>query len=575
MAFCWAQPQSALQVATTDTSAMANAFRAAQNLLVSAPDSAILILQTQWSNIPSDARQLVGLSYFLARAEARFTAVDMIACMQECDSAMRYRRDDHEEDEAAINVWKARIFTSIGDYAIAYRLIEGALGVYSTLGDVRRMAECNNELGWVHYVQEQYALAERRWGAMLAQSRVIPDLRLEAVALRRVGPACLYLYDPDDIGHAYYDSALVASRMLGDPQELARIHSNIGNMDSALFYARVSGDEALLHTIMHTAGIIGMKEGDPGPGLKYCGQALRFARRVGHRMLERDAAACLCDAFKLAGRWKEAFEAMEEWRGVNDRMISSRSRDEIAMRAVGRDFEARAREDSIAHSAELLRLESAMTIEQLRADRNRNRALALGVGGLLLLGAVAVVYRIDRKRRRERFERDAARLQTQVLRTQMNPHFIFNALNSINNYVQENERDLASGFLTKFARLMRLVLENSRHNEVPLVQDMEALRLYMDMERARLNNRFQYAIEIDPEIDQENIMVPPLVLQPFVENAIWHGLSRKEGEGHLLLTVKQEGGMLVMAIEDDGVGRNADEIPFLPTRHRRIHLAQA
>ncbi|MBK8498696.1 MAG: histidine kinase [Flavobacteriales bacterium] len=138
-------------------------------------------------------------------------------------------------------------------------------------------------------------------------------------------------------------------------------------------------------------------------------------------------------------------------------------------------------------------------------------------------------------------KRDAARMQAQVLRTQMNPHFIFNALNSINNYVHENERDLASGFLTKFARLMRLVLENSRYNEVPLNQDLEALRLYMDLERARTNNKFDYAIEVDPAIDQESAMVLPLVLQPFVENAIWHGLSRKEGKGHLVLCVKRGG----------------------------------
>ena len=181
----------------------------------------------------------------------------------------------------------------------------------------------------------------------------------------------------------------------------------------------------------------------------------------------------------------------------------------------------------------------------------------LGGVAVLVVFAGGLFALVDRKRRRERHERNAARLQTQILRTQMNPHFIFNALNSINDYVQSSEKELASGFLAKFARLMRLVLENSRHAEVPLVQDLEALRLYMDLERARMNEKFDYTIVVDPAIDQESTMVPPLVLQPFVENAIWHGLSRKEGKGHIELTVRRTDERLVMTVEDDGVGRSA------------------
>lgn len=548
-----------------DTTAMNRALESATRLASSFPDSAIGMLQQQWERASHEVRRRTGLKYYLTRAELRLNTVNMAACVQECDSAMRYCRTGHAEDEATVNTWKSRAFVEMGDYAIAHRLLDDALSVFSGLGDTRRIAECNNEIGWVHYMQEQYALAERSWRAMLAQAREVGDLRLEAIALRRVGLACLYLYDPDDLGLAYYDSALAASRILGDPRELAGIHSNMGRyMDSALYYAKASGDMAWYYRIMHTAGNERVNEGDASGALRYCEPVLAFAKRAGSRMLQRDAAACLCEAYQLLGRWKEAFLAQEEWRGINDQMVSSRSRDEIAMRALGREYEARAREDSILHGAELEKLESARTIERLRADRNRNSALALGAGALLLLAGGAALYRLDRKRRRERFDRDRARLETQVLRTQMNPHFIFNALNSINHYVQENERDLASGFLTKFARLMRLVLENSRHDEVPLASDMETLRLYMDLEQARMNNRFRYVVAIDPAIDQESTMVPPLVLQPFVENAIWHGLSRKEGAGLLRVQVKQVDGALLMTVEDDGVGRGKDQGPASP-----------
>ena len=93
----------------------------------------------------------------------------------------------------------------------------------------------------------------------------------------------------------------------------------------------------------------------------------------------------------------------------------------------------------------------------------------------------------------------------------MNPHFIFNALNSINAFVQRNDQDSASSYLSKFARVMRLVLENSRHAEVPLTDDLEALRGYMDLERMRMNKKFDFTIILDPSIDPEEVLVPPLV----------------------------------------------------------------
>src|SRR5690606_36181723 len=120
-----------------------------------------------------------------------------------------------------------------------------------------------------------------------------------------------------------------------------------------------------------------------------------------------------------------------------------------------------------------------------------------------------------------------------------------------------NDPDRATGYLTKFARLMRLVLENSRQAEVPLKDDLEAFDLYLQLERIRSGEKFDHEIKVDTGIDQEFVMVPPLVVQPFVENAIWHGMAGKEGKGHITLSVSIRGDDLVMAIEDDGVGRNA------------------
>ncbi|MEO8589552.1 MAG: histidine kinase [Flavobacteriales bacterium] len=531
--------------------------------ILSQPDSAIRILQAQWSRTSPAARELVGLDFYRTRAEARFNKQDMAGAKQDCDSAMRYCRIGRRElDMAWVNMLLGRLLAWSGDYGQASRLLEGSLAAYERNADYAHMIECNGHLGRVHFDQEQWALARRSWKAMLDLARRIGDHKAEAKALNAVGLAELYLVDPS-VGHAYYDSALVAARKLKDARLLASIHNNIGiHMDSALYFAKISGDQALVYSILHTTGVLLMRKGDLAKGFECCGQALTFARKQGNLGLERDALQCLSEAYRLSGDWKRAFQKMEEWQHINGQMISSRSRDETSMLAIAGDIRARQFEDSLRYTVELERIGKEKVIQSLRADRNRNRVFALGLGAVLLLGGTLVFFRIDRKRRRERFERDAARLQTQILRTQMNPHFIFNALNSINNYVQTSDRELASGFLTKFARLMRLVLENSRHTEVPLAQDLEAIRLYMDLERARMNEKFDYAIDVDPAIDQETTLVPPLVVQPFVENAIWHGISRKEGKGHIRLTVRREDTRLVLTIEDDGVGRSAAALPL-------------
>lgn len=150
----------------------------------------------------------------------------------------------------------------------------------------------------------------------------------------------------------------------------------------------------------------------------------------------------------------------------------------------------------------------------------------------------------------------------QVLRAQMNPHFIFNSLTSINKFVLKNETDAASNYLTKFSRLIRMVLTNSKKPMISLADELEMLRLYLEMEKLRFKEAFIYCFDMDETIDAENIFIPPLLLQPFVENAIWHGLMHKEGHGHLSIDFGMQHKVLHCVITDDGVGRaKASAIP--------------
>lgn len=163
--------------------------------------------------------------------------------------------------------------------------------------------------------------------------------------------------------------------------------------------------------------------------------------------------------------------------------------------------------------------------------------------------------RADREKELSLLQHRTAQLEMHALRAQMNPHFLFNSLNSINRFILQNNSDQASAYLTKFSRLMRLILQNSQNELVPLENELEALKLYLELEAVRFDHQFTYQVKIDENLDTTLLKVPPLIIQPYAENAIWHGLMHKEEKGHLLIELVGEGDFLICRIIDDGVGR--------------------
>ncbi len=154
------------------------------------------------------------------------------------------------------------------------------------------------------------------------------------------------------------------------------------------------------------------------------------------------------------------------------------------------------------------------------------------------------------------FEQQLAQVQMKALRAQMNPHFIFNCLNSIQLYTASNEAVKATDYLNRFSQLIRLVLENSRSERVTLHNELQALELYLQMEAMRFKDKLRYRIEIDVDLNADLIEIPPLLLQPYVENAIWHGLMHKPEGGCVEVKVTQpKADCLRIIITDDGIGR--------------------
>lgn len=176
----------------------------------------------------------------------------------------------------------------------------------------------------------------------------------------------------------------------------------------------------------------------------------------------------------------------------------------------------------------------------------------------LLIAIISIFYiaRVKSIRIKSNIQNQMIEIKLQALQSQMNPHFTFNALNSINNFILNNNTEKASHFLTTFSRLIRQILNNSKQPLVSLTDELQALKWYIELEQLRFENRFTYNITIYNNIDQDSIRIPPLMLQPYVENAIWHGLMYKEGKGNIDISISLSDDQLLFRITDDGIGRD-------------------
>lgn len=176
--------------------------------------------------------------------------------------------------------------------------------------------------------------------------------------------------------------------------------------------------------------------------------------------------------------------------------------------------------------------------------------------GLIVFG----VFYLTRYRQKQQNEKNTLmaklrEMENRALRAQMNPHFLFNTLNSLNYYIQKNEPQKASFHLKRFSRLMRLILNNSKKNLISLEDELEAIHIYIELESLRFDKKFNFRFFIEPDIKSSEIFLPPLLIQPYLENAIWHGLMQKESQGNLELKIIKRGNKINIIIEDDGIGR--------------------
>jgi len=215
-------------------------------------------------------------------------------------------------------------------------------------------------------------------------------------------------------------------------------------------------------------------------------------------------------------------------------------------------------------------------IQQAKLEREKfmRWVLIAGIGLLLVCGIIILrniilkrknekqrlehelaIQKLDSEKTKVQLQHEASEMEMQALRAQMNPHFIFNSLNSINRFILQNNKTQASEYLTKFSKLVRMILQNSQASLITLESELESLQLYLELEALRFDHHFDFKISVENDLDVSAIKVAPLIIQPYAENAIWHGLMNKEEKGHLEIKIYQEQQILCCKITDDGIGR--------------------
>ncbi|MBU2929072.1 histidine kinase [Winogradskyella psychrotolerans] len=296
--------------------------------------------------------------------------------------------------------------------------------------------------------------------------------------------------------------------------------------------------------------------------IPYLEKSMEEAGERGDLDVKLDATRKLSEVNARLGNTEKTIAYNEEYKDVVDELYA-RKRQEISQAA--RFSRNIAEQQNRITSLESDRALSKSTYE-LTQERNKSQQLIIYslIGGLILL--LITGFLMFKYIKQQRLANNLLALKS--LRSQMNPHFIFNALNSVNTFIATNDERTANKYLSDFSQLMRAVLENSEEDFIPLKKEIELLNLYTKLEHFRFQDKFDYTIDVDDAVDVEEFQIPPMLLQPYIENAVWHGLRYKRDKGHLNITIQPKSkDEITITISDDGIGRSRSKA--LKTDHQK------
>jgi len=291
--------------------------------------------------------------------------------------------------------------------------------------------------------------------------------------------------------------------------------------------------------------------------IPYLEKSIQQADEKEDLVVQKDATRKLSEVYRDIGEFNKASESYERYVEVVDELYIKKEQELSQAARFNKEIALKQNRIASLENERVLnesRYKLASQNQNLIEKNNQVQKWVIGSLILVALLLLAMAYIQYKNVKQHKYANNLLALKS--LRTQMNPHFIFNALNSVNSFIATNDERAANKYLSDFSLLMRAVLENSEEDFIPLVKEIELLQLYIGLEHSRFKDKFDYKITVDENLKVNEFVIPPMLLQPYVENAVWHGLRYKEEKGLLEISFEQlDSETVKINITDDGIGR--------------------
>ena len=455
------------------------------------------------------------------------------------------------------------LYSDLGDYVEAIKVGLEALTIAEAIGSRKMQSDIQSMIGVLYGKMGDYKKSLEYHLSAYEIDLESGDQRGISYAQNNIGIVYKNLGMTDSAIY-YYNKSLAIKRKLNDRygittglSNLGVIYKNEGKLDIALAYI----DEAILIAdssgmllqkstlFSEKAGVL-VEKRQFNQAEEYYFQSLQIAKKENIQEDIRDNYEGLAELFEKKGDLANTVRYLKLFSDIKDSLLTESSQRSIA--------EMQTRFETEKKEKEIKILTQNTEIQNLKLKKQQTQLWSLA-GGILFFLIVAYFvftsYRLRQKNYRTALEKKNLETEQRMLRSQMNPHFIFNSMNSIQSYISGNENFTAMTYLSKFAQLMRGILENSRQTMISLDEEINTLNLYIELERLRFQNKFEFELKVDPNIYPETTYIPPMLVQPFAENAIKHGLKGLNGNGLLKISFVKKDSLIECTIEDNGIGR--------------------
>jgi tetratricopeptide (TPR) repeat protein len=483
------------------------------------------------------------------------------------ESLSFYKKIDNKEGTARNYFNISVIHKQKGDYQTATDYLFKALSIFEQSLDTFKTALTLQELGNVYIKQKNYekttiyyqkAIETISLSSSIYKKNIIGGLKNNlAIVYKKTGNFNKAIET--------YNEALSIHKEINNNAGIANVYLNLGEIynqlkdyekaldynDKSLLLSKQLNDPYLIAFTIYNRGSIyrGLKSYDTS--LKLFHEALSKTKALNNKELEKSIVEELSQAYESIGDFKNAFHYHKQFKSLNDSLFNDETTRKITTLELQYEFDKKQRKQEFTQKQKELVFEERINRQKLLVKASFIVSALL----ILLLFTGFGYYRNKQIAKMRKQEMELNKNNQQLLSQQMNPHFIFNCLNSIRNLIIENKTEDTDKYFVTFANLMRNNLEYSQHTAIPIKDEIGALQLYVSLEQLRFKNKFTFTINIDGEIDQHYYKIPSLLLQPFVENAIIHGIRNKEN-GAITIVLSLKDKEIFCAIDDNGVGRD-------------------